>query len=55
MDIREIWYWELLRKYVDEVNIWLKSHKITQRFKLSRKYDYIRIVDSNTKQCVAQQ
>jgi hypothetical protein len=29
---REVWYWVLLRKSVEKIQIWLKSGKITGRF-----------------------
>ena len=35
---REIWYWVLLRKSVEKIQIWLKSGKITGRFSRSPGY-----------------
>jgi hypothetical protein len=52
---REIWYWWLLWKSVDRVNIWLKSDKINEHFMLRTKYIYIRIVDDSTEYSAAQQ
>ena len=46
-DFREIWYWELSRKSVDKLQIWLKSDKSIRHFTWRPKYIYT--VDSSTK------
>jgi hypothetical protein len=52
-DFREIWYWGLLRKSVEKLQICLKSDNNIGQFTWRRKYYYI--VDSSTKYFVARQ
>jgi hypothetical protein len=50
-DFPNIWYWRLLRKSAEKLQIWLKSDNNIEHFTWRHKYVYI--VDSSTKHVVA--